>query len=164
MKLHAFLSLVLLVAYANQAVSQTTGDARANAQATANGVVASGTGGSSAGGSASAISNYDYERPTPPAYAPTMPATTPCYVGLGAGVSGGAFSLSLGGYVEDTKCTEREDLRFALMSGDPELISIAKARFAKRIRKDLDGRETGRGSKASSRAVRTDPESRPFGY
>ncbi len=171
----AVISLSLLVAYADRAVSQTVGNSSSTSSslAVATGVQAAGTGGSatggsaeaaggaSAGGSAAAVSNF--ERPTPPAYAPSMPATTPCYVGLGAGASGGTFSVSLGGYVEDTKCTEREDLRLALMSGDPELIGIAKARFANRIRAGLHETSETRQAAPSRKSIDSS-ESGPFGY
>lgn len=60
--------------------------------------------------------------------------SAPCYVGLGGGVAGAGFGVSLAGSTYDKECEERETIRLGLSSGDTAVRQMANEILLQKLR------------------------------
>lgn len=75
----------------------------------------------------------DYGDYTPNAYAPSVQATAPCYVGISAGVGVPGFSGALGTAYYDKECEVRETVRLGQVDSNPNVRAMASAVLYERL-------------------------------
>lgn len=129
-------------ALSNSASSATSSSATSVTSQVTQNVTVQGSEGSTGGTSVNVDSSSNYDDYTPSAFAPSMPATSPCYVGITGGMGVPGFSASLGGYVYDEKCEWRELVRLGL-SGD----SLTREMANEMLRQEMLDKLTARAKK-----------------